>query len=386
MEVKMGQFLTTLIMIVLLLLVFLIWQLTKRKQIPVIECSTPLPPEACDPNWLDGVTYTPLWKLPERNCDGRLLAGGQCTARTYTDVNGQDFAIQIEGADAIAVQDYLNTAKAHFLVQQVRRGVRLSPTQDLPSLAAILVDTAVEWSGLSESQLAQLRDELAEKYRVEGPSVTLALVLSNVKNEAPPDPERVLSAAIARAVGEYRRPDIIANVPQAEIDRIIADIPKTMTALMREPGATFLVDTARLPVGDERYRDLLDSDSSALLISLEWASAPQKRKSEDLWVVWFSIDPSIGRNEPRAYKEKCRVSSASAGITATGGSMTMSFSRISPNPATWPLAAVDKNGDAYEKRSSPTAGTYDVVVTGGPEGGTYTMSGGWVQGSGCDRS
>jgi len=346
----------------------------------VTKCDTLLPADACDPDWQRRIEYAPLASLPAVDCTETLLAGGQCAARLYTN-NGQQFIIRIEGADPNVINDYLNTTKIYFEVHQA--GVLPSAIPELPSLGTILVETAVKVTGRSEQDLIAKRDELSK----ERDSVTFADVVIAITDDTT-IPDHVLEAANAEAETAYTAAGADASL-----------IPDEMKALMYEPGASVLVDPASLPQDNSGYQDLLMNNPASLAVIFDWTTVP-KEQVEDLWTIWYAVDPpipasespssnsqtSVGRYAPVYYKAKCGVYSAYTQITATSGSMTDYFWRQSP----WknlPSSAANINSTAAPPpiyhNSYPTKATYDTQVQGGYQGGQYYLYGGWVQGSNC---
>jgi hypothetical protein len=365
-------------------------------EIPVTSCGTLLPPETCNPEWTAGITYTPLINLSAGDCRTRLLdeGTGSCVALTYNN-NGQDFIITVEGSDPVLVQDYINTAKAYFIVQNT--GGVIPPTDlGLPSLSVILIETAVEYTGLPQEELSIQRDKLVEERGVEGIYVTLADVIAMITGDLA-IVDKVLEVATARAYSEFTAAGISAGLGQPEIDALTSTIYDEIKALMYEPGAPFLFDPILIPQDDGRLRDTLITNPAALLMTMEWVSAP-KEDTGNLWVIWYSFDPPLVSMPVRYatninawvthnYKAKCNYYSASAGVTASAGSMTLSFWRMSPNylfiGSRTANVQVNAAPGSMWHSSWPNPRSYDISVVGGRNGGTYTLSGGWIQGSGC---
>lgn len=353
-------------------------------ELPVADCDTLLPPEDCNPDWIGGVNYTPLAQLPTGECEIRLLdqGVGQCSLVTYTDVNGQVFTITVEGADAAAVQEYLQDVAAYFVVQQVDSGVKPPTELKYPSLPTILVETTAEKTGLSQEELRGIRDSLIAEREGDETFVTLAEVILTV----PSDPEQILKAAIERAVPEFTTAGEAAGLTPEEIDGLLGTLPEELNAWMYAPGAWVLLDSATIPQDDAGYGGILTNNPAALAITLDWASAP-KQESTDLWLVWFSIDPKIDANAYHYYKEQCNTQSASVRISATAGRMTNYFWRRYPyyynvgNRTADVGSSPSPNGMTHS--SYPNRRSYDTYVKGGAGGGTYYIYGGWVQGSGC---
>ena len=348
--------------------------------IPVTNCDTLLPADACDKDWEGRIEYAPLASLPTVDCTETLLAGGQCAARLYTN-NGQQFIIRIEGADPAVINDYLNNTRIYFEVHQA--GVLPSAIPDLPSLGTILVETAVKVTGSSEQDLIAKRDELSR----ERDSVTFADVLIAITDDTT-IPDHVLEAANAQAETVY-----------AAAGADTRTIAEDMKALMYEPGASVLVDQASLPGDDSGYQNLLMNNPASLAVIFDWTSVP-KEQAEELWTIWYAVDPPIPAKESPSsnfqtgvgkyawvyYKAKCGVYSAYTKITATSGSMTDYFWRQSPwlnlPSRTASISGIAAPPSVYHS-SYPAKVTYDTQVQGGYQGGQYYLYGGWVQGSSC---
>jgi hypothetical protein len=374
---KMEQWLSNPIVIILVLLILILliaWWLATRNRVPVVNCDNVLPPEDCDPNWLSGINYIPLSQLPATDCETRLLdpGVGKCTMFTYTN-KGQNFTLTVEGGDAAAVQEYINAAAVYFTVKKV--GKEPSDEAGLPSLTTILIETISEMTQLSEKDLRAARNQMEHKRKPATPSDILGSVTKD-----PAKIKQILETATSRAIKEYAKAKVDAGA-----------IPESMTALLNEPGATFLVDPATLPHDDASERDRLTSNALSLMITLDWASAPRKELN-DSYVVWFSVDPPvqvIAANATITYKPKRDVSSASSGIKATEGSMTDYFWRTKAGATDWSDSrTADVEGTASPRSMSnkvlksekpPDKRNYYSSVTGGSAGGKYTISGGWRQ-------
>jgi hypothetical protein len=349
--------------------------------LPTTNCDTLLPADACDPEWEGRIAYIPLVDLPAVDCTETLLTGGQCDSRLYTNNDGQQFIIRIEGADLAVINDYINNTKIYFEVQQA--GVLPSAVPELRSLGTILVETA---STLTKSSLEDLIAKL-EELEAASETVTFADVLIAITDNRG-IPDEVLEEAIARAIAEY-------EAAGADTE-LIAD---EMKALMYEPGASVLVNPASLPQDNSGYQDLLMNNPASLAVIFDWTTVP-KEQAEELWTIWYAVDPPIpagkspGSTSQTAvgsyawvyYKAKCNVYSAYTKITATSGSMTDYFWRQSP----WlnlPSRTASITGTAAPPSvyhsSYPSKVTYDTKVLGGYRGGTYYLYGGWVQGSFC---
>jgi hypothetical protein len=359
---------------------------TADSGIPVTTCDVLLPPEACNPEWESQIVYTALNTLPSEACKDRLLDDGMglCVTLGYTN-NNQDFTITVEGANQNIVMDYINMSQAYFTVLLVGNNATHPTDQEIPSLPAILVETAVEYTKLSQAELSAVRDELGEL-------TTLADILSAITG-SPEAVDNVIEGATARAISEFTA----AGLSGAEIDAI----PDRLKNLMGEQGTQFLYDPAIYPMDNEGHRNLLLNDPDALLITMEWTSAPAE-ETGDAWVIWYSIDPPISSvpisyletvvsGKTQLYKDKCKVNQASAGIKATKGSMILHFWRYTVAPTKmYPIgtrvADIQKTAAPPSMNSAyySTKTYFDAKVVGAtPNGGTYTISGGWVQGSGC---
>jgi hypothetical protein len=191
--------------------------------------------------------------------------------------------------------------------------------------------------------------------------------------------KQVLETAISRATEEYKAAGADAGT-----------VPKAITALFSEPGATFLIDPSILPHDSESERNHLTTNPFALMVTLDWASAP-KKESNGAWVVWFSIDPParpIAAYATVTYKPKLDKASASSGVRVTEGRVTNNFWRTTEAGRTdWSDSCIaDVRGDSSppSMRNSvgrserpPNKRNYYSSVTGGPQGGKYTISGGW---------
>ena len=343
--------------------------------------------EACDPGWLERITYVPLNTLANVDCPERLLDGGVCNFFTYSN-GGQDFTIRVEGLDPNLLNEYVSNAQVYFEVQ--RAGVPPPADLGLPSLAAILVESIVKVTGVPQGELSVLRNNLLEEREANGETITLAEILflqfgEGILND-------VIVTANSQAESEYAALGADPSLISSEID-----------FLLNEPGAPILVNPASLPADNAAYNEILHDNPAGLVVTMDWASAPQE--GEDLWVVWFSFDPPLrpkhaGSNfqvptptpsyvGPYAYihyKAKCSVYSASVQIRAKTGSMTNNLWRISPTMSVGSRTA-NIMGTALPPslyhNSYPSRVSYDTKVQGGAAGGKYWIYGGWVQGSFC---
>ena len=128
--------------------------------IQVTNCDTLLPATACIPDWQPSSDYVPLAGLPSANCTQQILdqGTGQCAVYTYTNNNGQVFTVQVEGAGPGAVDQYVSDARVYFEVQQA--GAAIPDAVELPSIAEILVSTAVDVTKTSRGDLSNFRETL----------------------------------------------------------------------------------------------------------------------------------------------------------------------------------------------------------------------------------
>ena len=361
---------------------------TEPPELPVTNCETLLPPQACDPGWLERIEYVSLNSLPTGDCPERLLDGGQCNLYTFSN-KGQEFTIRVEGLDPNLLNEYVSNAQVYFEVQ--RAGISPPIDPGFPSLVTILLESIVEVTGTSIEDWSMIRDSMLEEREAKEQTITLAEIIA--LNSEAGVLEEVIIAANSRAESEYKA-----------IGADTSNIPAIIDFLMNQPGAPILVNPASLPSDDAAYNNILTNNPAGLVVTMDWSSAPQE-DTPDLWVIWFSIDPPLPPKRadsnvqvptptpsyvgPYAYiyyKEKCSVYSASVQIRAKTGSMTNSFWRKSPYQYVGSRTA-NIMGTALppslSHNSYPTRVAYDTQVKGGAGGGKYWIYGGWVQGSGC---
>lgn len=371
MEVKMGSLLSNPVVMLTLLLVLLLlialW-LATRNRVPVVNCDTVLLPEACDPNWLNGVQYVPLSQLPASDCDDRILdrGVGKCTMFTYTN-KGQNFTLTVESGDQAVVQDYINNAAVYFTVHKV--GVRPRTPIRTPSLMAILLETITSVTRLDEKGLMAVGAQLEDDREL----VTLADIVSSVVKDQTTI-KQILETAIARATEEYERAGVDAGT-----------VAKTMTALFNEPGATFVLDPNTLLHDRKSERDYLSNNPLSLMVTLDWATAP-KNGSNDSWVVWFSVDPTIRDDKPHTYKSPRKLSGASASIESLGGRIVCTLAR-SETGGGLRARAQHKTADDRNVRKpesmlddvSPDKCNFRVSVSPARRGDKYILVYAWTQ-------
>ena len=367
MEVNMEPLWLSLI--VLLVVLLIIWWLATRNRVPVLNCDTPLFPDTCDPDWLNGVQYVPLYTLPDRDCDDRILDPnvGKCTMFTYTN-KGQKFTVTVEGSDQEAVQAYVKDAAVYFTVHKLGR--KLQSSIRTPSLIAILVETITSLTGVSEKDFIE---RVTRAYmESKGAPFTLAGIVSSMREDQT-IVKQILEAAISRAVTAYKMAGVDAEA-----------VPDTMSALFNDPGAIFLLAPALLPQEHAGERDELTNNPSSLVITLDWASAP-KRNTNDSWVVWCSVDPTVRSKDispddrPHRYKTP-RVPEASAQIRSIRNPVSGTLQGTYPDAR--PLYMTANNGGRSLQvidTISPNS-KFNVTVQAGPnaeERCTYTLTYTW---------
>ena len=107
--------------------------------------------------------------------------------------------------------------------------------------------------------------------------------------------------------------------------------------------------------------------------------APPPRPDDQPIAVGVTIDPPIGLNQLHGYVAKC-TASAYASVHCTAGGVRL---RVTRNGYTVGLATVYAGATcASVGASTPTKATFDVAVRGLYNGSYYTISAGWVVGSG----
>ena len=405
------------LMILIIILALVWWFFIRSQSPPVVTCSdnttnNPLPPENCRGDWLTAATFDrTLNDLPASVCPNPLLNAvpGQCTVRTYEDINGEKFTVTVEGADPAVVQAYLENARPYFLAQEVAPGVTLPLALNPPDLATILVES-VEFTPPVEDPrqiLRKYREILIETQGGDRESVNLrdVLLYMAVGEQRPitMTPDEVLEVAIARAKDEFTTANAATGLPQEVLDGLASAIPQEMNALMDEPGAAFLNDPDTVPHDEASYRDTLSNDRLVLVVTLNWERAPtgksrleellrflpnlrrsERQEAAPLGVVWYAIDPWVDPYRGVYYKWQCGVSSASTRIQSFGGRMTNYFEQLSPYYYYIGSRIADSQGVAFPDGMVRYAyGNYNTYVIGGPNGGSYYLYGGWIQGYGC---
>lgn len=315
-----------------------------------------------------GDNYTPLRRLKQQPRLDNPFVRGESTTVAVELVNrkGQRFRIYISAMTQAPIDAFLQSSSACLERVPVTR--RIPSIIEPVRLDVILVGSAVLATGLTQAQLAAVRDALA----LAGP-VTLELVLS----ERGADPEAVAVDAATRADAELQ-----AKIAAGELtaDEVAAfDTHGAMLALLEELGAPFLFNPAELTMSPGALGTRLKRDPRrALVIGME-SIGPIKRTE----MVWFAFDPLINAGAIHAYRARCqRVSSVS--ITRWAGSVTLAFWRVTtPNPIGTRTANSDNPSPPGMSHSSwPTYRTYDDNVKGNQDKSDYSVYGGWVQGTG----
>jgi hypothetical protein len=367
MEVNMEPLWLSLI--VLLVVLLIIWWLATRNRVPLLNCDTPLFPDTCDPDWLNGVQYVPLSELPASDCESGILDGeGKCTKFTYTN-KGQKFTLSVEGSDQKAVQAYVNDAAVYFTVHKLGR----KPQSSLrtPSLIAILVETITSLTGVSEKDFIE---RVTRAYmESKGAPFTLAGIVSSMREDQT-IVKQILEAAISRAVTAYKMAGVDAEA-----------VPDTMSALFNDPGAIFLLAPALLPQEHASERDELTNNPSSLVITLDWASAP-KRNTNDSWIVWCSVDPTVRNKDispddtPHRYRTP-RVPEASAQIRSIRGEVSGILKGTYPDASSLYMTASNgRPSPPVGDNISPNKSKFNVTIQAGPnaeERCTYTLTYTW---------
>jgi hypothetical protein len=320
------------------------------------------PPEECDPARDTGPepNYAPLEQFPQEVVEDTIFdANAFSVAIQYVNEKGQNFVITVSAATEEIVRDYISQAAA--CLEAIPAGGPPPEVAEPVKLDIALINAAIEYTGVSATELAQRRDELG----AEG-TATFADVIASFGV----DPEEVLNLATERLTDEGVDGDTLEE---------------DLRVLLELLDAPFLTDPEHQPESDGGYASRFEEDENIVIIYSEWQLSPEDQQSgEEDWVIYFAYDPLIDRYEYDYYKAKCQRSAWSA-IRAWAGSASVYMWRQSPYfyiGSRYDSAASAGYSSWLYHSSSPQYRTYDAGVRGWQDGSSYSVYGGWYTGSG----
>jgi len=330
------------------------------------------PPQECSPahDAGPGKSYFPLKNLKTVQRDNPFVRGERYTL-TVDLVNSkqQRFRIYVSGMTPTPVRRYLNETRA--CLERFAQAATVKRTIEPVRFDEILVRSAVTETKLSRTQLAAARDNLLRT----GPGRLVDVLIKKGG-----DVTTVVANAAAAAEMALKRLVAAGQATRAEVAKINPrQVMLELAMLARTP---FLVAANGDYMGPAQLGAALKRDPKrALAIGME--SLPHTKKRE---VVWFAFDPTINAGVIHGYKSRCQRNSSSS-VTRWAGAVKLTFWReLTPNPIGWRIADGSNPYPSGMSHSSyPTYRTYDVKVYGINSSSSYSVYGGWEQGTGGIR-
>ena len=303
-------------------------------------------PTTCAP---DAPALVKLATLPHRHLDGNPIPGAQLTSTATTVLSAdqtQSFDVIVTATNQNAIDAYISDASVCLeAFPQVDQPIGSGPT----TLQLILIQAVTEASGLSPSDLTDLRDAQMSA----GGTGSLKEMLDALGVDAGP----LQAAAIERAATEIGGSD---------------DWAALVDQSFNEHGAPLLSSPMN-------YDEHIQKDpANALVVTLE----PLDTKVDaQLQAIWFVVDPPIGVNGWIDYRAECE-DWATVKIQSHANSQKVYlfgwwgfYSRDTPGTSAW-------TPSLYSPMNSPRS-TMDVAVRAlDGRSGIYDLAGGWVQGVG----
>jgi len=232
----------------------------------------------------------------------------------------------------------------------------------------ILVQAALDETGLDEDDLVAARDKLAQS----GP-----VSLVDVVADQGVDPEVVILDATVAADDALQAKVAAGELTAAEVAAL--DLEAIMRELAEQSGAPFLYSHAALPVSPAQLGGELKKDPRGSIVMGMQPIGTQKNAAE---IVWFAVDPPIDAGVTHNFIAKCQKISA-ASIVSNAGSETLTFWRVATPVVGSRTASLPSNpAPSGMTHTSTTSRTYDIKVVGNKNGSNYYVGGNWVRGGG----
>jgi hypothetical protein len=326
------------------------------------------PPVECDPSidnpGPEALDYFDLDSFDQRDdvSDELQIPDMTNVAVEFQNDKGQRFDVIVSAHDPDVVEEYISSASLCLEAIPIEREPEPLEAVDL---GAILIDS----TGFSTADLSAKRDEQLAN----GLSGSLGEVISVLGG----DPGAVLGDAITDAQAE-----INAISGMAPPDAVATDVATLLDQLESQPGAPFLVDPGLQAQDTSDWTRILQREGSGNVL-VTFVSVVRDRGQFDLDIVYFAEDPSINRDQYRAYRAICSTW-AGVQLYASKGSATVTFWRQTPS--------YRSIGNRYDAAGAPasswlsswssTRSSWDAGVRGWQDGSYYSLYGGWTEGTG----
>jgi len=320
----------------------------------------PPPPQVCDPQNPDFVLapFDQIEVVGKSRLGDKIFAAQGFYANPKTQ---QRFRLTANSQDQEFLLSSLRELRICFeaIATEATAGFPMDPWDAL-RLDQILIEEVMKATGLSPAELA--------KYNT----------LADAIKERGGDVDKVLISAIERAKTAIDEAFTAGDLAGQQAQEAAVALESAYRDALYADGAPTLFE------GPKDEAQILLEDRRNLIVDMEWLRPTEA--SEKSFVVYYVIHPSINRNQVRSYRAKCQQS-ARVRIRADAGSMTVYFWGYLPAYFYIGSRTASASGTSYPSAMSccawaPNPSTYDVSVTGWQNGSSYTIEGGWSEGSG----